>query len=80
MWETEYEAEPHIRLTLDVNATNKLIHVKCLIPSQGKHWKLESERNLVWYSESDVWYSESGVLGQLDDNPTMNSWAGLYKF
>ena len=31
-----YETEPHIGLILDANTSDKLIHVKCLVPSQGK--------------------------------------------
>ena len=60
-----YENELHIGLILDVNTSDKLIRVKCLVPSQGKHWKLESERNSVWYSESDV-------LGRPDNDPAMD--------
>ena len=37
--------KPHIGLTVDINTSEKLICVKCLVSSQGKHWKLESERN-----------------------------------
>ena len=67
-----YENELHIGLILDVdvNTSNKLILVKCLVPSQGKHWKLESERNSVWYSESDK-------LGRLDNDPKMDRLGGL---
>ena len=60
-----HENEPHIGLILDVNTSDKLSPVKCLVPSQGKHWKLESEMNPVWYSESDV-------LQQPDNDPTIN--------
>ena len=63
--EVLYENELHIGLILDVNTSGKLIRVKCLVPSQGKHWKLESERNSVWYSESDV-------PGRPDNDPTMD--------
>ena len=38
-----YETEPHSGLILDVNTSEKLICVTCLVPSHGKHWKLESE-------------------------------------
>ena len=38
------ENESHIGLFLDINTSDKLIRVKCLVLSQGKHWKLESER------------------------------------
>ena len=64
------ENESHIGLFLDINTSDKLIRVKCLVPSQGKHWKLESERNSVWYSESDK-------LGQLDNDPKMDRLGGL---
>ena len=67
-----YESELHIGLILDVNKSDKLICVKCLVPSQGNHWKLESERNSVCYSECDV-------LGQPDNDPTMDRRGGLYK-
>ena len=70
--EVLYENELHIGLILDVNTSGKLIRVKCLVPSQGKHWKLESERNSVWYSESDV-------PGRPDNDPTMDRWGGVYK-
>ena len=60
-----YENEPHIGLILDVNTSDKLSRVKCLVSSQGKHWKLEFERN-------SVWYSEYAVLGRPDNDPTMD--------
>ena len=47
--------------------SDKLICVGC-----GKHWKLESERNSVWYSKSDV-------LGQPDNDATMGRQGGLCK-
>ena len=64
--------KPHIGLTLDINTSDKLICVMGLVSSQGKHWKLESERNWIWYSESDM-------LGRPDNNPTMERRGGLYK-
>ena len=67
-----YETEPHIGLILDVNTSEKFICLKCLVPSHGNHWKLESERKSVWYSESDV-------FGQPDNDPTMDRQGGLYK-
>ena len=67
-----HEGKPRIGLTLDTNTSDKFICVKHLISSQGKHWKLESERNWIWYSESDV-------LGRPDNDPTMERGGGLYK-
>ena len=60
-----YENELHIGLIFDINTSDKLIRVNCLVPFHGKHWKLESERNSVWYSESDV-------LGRPDNDPAMD--------
>ena len=67
-----YENQLFIGFILDVNTSDKLIHVKCLVPSKGKHWKLESERNSVRYSKSDV-------LGRPDNDPAMERRGGLYK-
>ena len=67
-----YENELHIGLVLDVNTSDKLIRVKCLVSSQGKHWKLESERNSVWYSESDK-------PGRPDNDPKMDRRGGVDK-
>ena len=53
-----YETKPHIGLILDANTSDKCICVKCLVPLQGKQWKLESERNSVWYSKS-AYYAQS---------------------
>ena len=59
--------KPHIGLTLDINTSDKLICVKCLVSSQGK-----SERNWTWYSKSDM-------LERPDNDPTMERRGGLYK-
>ena len=67
-----YETELHIGLILDVNTSDKLIRVKCLVPSQVKYWKLESGRNSVWYSESDL-------LGRPDNYLTTDRQGGFYK-
>ena len=37
--------KPHIGLTLDINKSDKVTCVKCLVSSQGKHWKLDFDRN-----------------------------------
>ena len=63
-----YGNEPQIGLILDVNTSDKLICVKHLGFFQGKHWKLESERNSVWYSRADV-------LGRPDNDPTMDKYS-----
>ena len=67
-----HENESHIGLVLEVSTSDELIRVKFSVHSQGKHWKLESERNSVCYSEYDV-------LGRTDNYPTMDRRGGLYK-
>ena len=67
-----YEDEPHVGLTLDINTSDKVTFVKCLVSSQGKHWKLDFDRNWVWYSECEV-------LGRPDNDPTMEKRGALYK-
>ena len=45
--------EKHIGQIIEI--VNREYRVKCLYKSErGKWWKLESDRNAVWYHQSDI--------------------------
>ena len=57
-----------------IEIVNRKYRVKCLYKSEcNKWWKLESDRNAVWYHQSDI-------IGRPTNEPKMHCCDGLYYY
>ena len=67
-----YDNQQHVGIVVNVNTTQHLIQVKCLIPKEGDWWKLEADNDAVWYREIEM-------VRKCDKEPRMNRRGELYQ-